>query len=279
VARRAIAHTVELVRQGTAALRQRAPPALDQAELHATLFLIRHLLLLREQLLPFEIRLQSVEKRLDFSSTGPALKNMMAALTSRSTYSFSQTNALLAAARSGLPSLLENTVDARRDLDGVLKDGCAQLKGIALQIVLAPVENYLAKASAFCGDIPIAVPEQWSMEAGAGPVAAPTQQALVGDPAAKLVKQSFVKAARLAEVITDAEAASCGVAGLLLVMDMYMENPVARAILLRPVAQECTVAYRKLEVVVRTCVEERDAQAVLVARLVALEASMVQKLV
>ena len=159
VARRAIAHTVELVRQGTASLSQRAPPALDQAELHATLFLIRHLLLLREQLLPFEIRLQSVEKRLDFSSTGPALRNMMTALTSRSTYSFSQGNALLAAARSGLPSLLESTVDARRDLDGVLKDGCAQLKGIALQIVLAPVENYLAKASAFCPMPVLACPE------------------------------------------------------------------------------------------------------------------------
>jgi len=270
---------VELVREGTVALSKRAPPELDQAELHATLFLIRHLLLLREQLLPFDIRLQSVEKRLDFSSTGTALRGMVAALASRSTYSFSQSNALLAAARSGLPSLLESRVDARRDLDGVLKDGCAQLKGTALQIVLAPVENYLAKASAFCGDIPIAVPEQWSMEAGAGPVTAPTQQALVGDAAAKLAKQSFVKAARLAEVTTEAEAAARGADGLLLVMDMYMENPVARAILLRPVAQECTAAYRKLEVVVRTCVEEREAQAALVARLVALETSMVQKLV
>ena len=44
----------------------------DQGQMHGDLFLVRHLLLLREQLIPFDIRLQGIEKQLDFKPTGAA---------------------------------------------------------------------------------------------------------------------------------------------------------------------------------------------------------------
>jgi hypothetical protein len=47
----------------------------DQGQMHGDLFLVRHLLLLREQLIPFDIRLQGVEKQLDFKPTGAAFSH------------------------------------------------------------------------------------------------------------------------------------------------------------------------------------------------------------
>ena len=70
-ARRAINLCISALRKGSDGIR-RAHPGL-----HADLFLVRHLLMLREQLSPFELKLTSLEKKLDFTSTTEALQALL----------------------------------------------------------------------------------------------------------------------------------------------------------------------------------------------------------
>jgi len=103
------------------------------------------------------------------------------------------------------------------------------------------------------------------------------QQALTGETAAKLQRQAFVRPERLTEVVVEAENALEASTKLMNTMELYMENPVARAILMRPVVEDSSLILRRLEVVVRTCVEGGEAMA-LVKRIHTVESLMTQKL-
>jgi hypothetical protein len=70
-------------------------------QLHGDLFLTRHLLILREQLMPFNMNLQSIEKQLDFTTTGTALTSFVS--NSMSLLRFDATNTIFQIARDGLP--------------------------------------------------------------------------------------------------------------------------------------------------------------------------------
>ena len=62
-ARRGVLLCVNALRSGADKVKRKGSP------LHGDLFLVRHLLILREQLIPFEIRLNTVERQLDWSGT------------------------------------------------------------------------------------------------------------------------------------------------------------------------------------------------------------------
>jgi len=117
-ARRAVDFCVQTLKAGSAGVKKRG----SGSSLHGDLFLVRHLLVLREQLLPFEIRLQGVERQLDFRSTGAALKHLV--MNSRALFRFDMGNGLMQLAREGIPTLQESQVDAKRELDAVLKVAC-----------------------------------------------------------------------------------------------------------------------------------------------------------
>ena len=87
--------------------------------------MVRHTLLLREQLLPFNIRFTAVERMLDFSSTTTALSKMVA--NSRALLRLDPTNALLKFAKEGLPRLEQTQVDGKRKMDESVRLACAQL--------------------------------------------------------------------------------------------------------------------------------------------------------
>jgi hypothetical protein len=72
------------------------------------LFLVRHTLLLREQLLPFNIRFTTVERVLSFSTTGLALTRFVS--NPSHLLRFNAHNALLQLAQEGLPRLEETRV-------------------------------------------------------------------------------------------------------------------------------------------------------------------------
>ena len=52
----------------------------------------------------------------------------------------------------------ETEVDAKRDLDNVLKTACSNMKQSAIKMLLGPLDGFLAKVTALVGEIPVADP-------------------------------------------------------------------------------------------------------------------------
>ena len=88
--------------------------------LHGDLFLIQHLLILREQLSPFDLELRSVERQLDFSQTGKAVRSF---LQNRQRIFQRQDNGLVQLLRDGV-SVQESSLDSKRDLEEALRKTC-----------------------------------------------------------------------------------------------------------------------------------------------------------
>jgi hypothetical protein len=64
-------------------------------------------------------------------------------------------NGFIQLARSGLPRMHETQIDAKKELDNVLKSACFSLKHSAVKVLLGNIDAFLAKVTAFVGEIPI----------------------------------------------------------------------------------------------------------------------------
>ena len=107
------------VQSCTKCLKQ-AAERIEAGKLDSDLFLVKHLLILREQLSPFDIELRSVERQLDFSDAGKAVARFLANQNRRV---FSMSNALVTLLREGV-SVSEASVDSKRDLEDALRTAC-----------------------------------------------------------------------------------------------------------------------------------------------------------
>ncbi|XP_076040956.1 conserved oligomeric Golgi complex subunit 3 [Oratosquilla oratoria] len=112
--------------------------------LDAQLFEIKHLLILREQLAPFQVDSCLRETSLDWSKIRSAAVGLIH--KRNRLFSFSSNNALLEFIVEGTPQVTEHILDSKRDVDNRLKRACEQLIYTATESLTTPLSTFITKA-------------------------------------------------------------------------------------------------------------------------------------
>ncbi|KAL9191090.1 hypothetical protein ACHAXT_000796 [Thalassiosira profunda] len=182
----------------------------NSGQIHADLFLVKHLLILREQLSPFDIQLRSVERQLDFSEAGKAVTRFLAN-RNRRLFSMSTENALVTLLREGV-SVQESSVDSKRDLEDCLRSAC---------------NDFIEHTSASL----------------LGPIAGFVDQCKNAGSSEAVANASFMNAVGVKGVFSSAlENVDGELDNVSKQMTLYLENAATQGILLKPVVRKITRA-------------------------------------
>ncbi|XP_075209854.1 conserved oligomeric Golgi complex subunit 3 isoform X2 [Lycorma delicatula] len=111
------------------------------------LFQIKHLLILREQIAPFQVDFTVKEMSLDFSK----MKTAAFDLLQKRSRLFSS-DALLQFLLEGSPLVREHCLDSRKDVDRNLKNSCEAFIAHATQSIVGPLTSFLEKAAEYNGN-------------------------------------------------------------------------------------------------------------------------------
>ncbi|GLD98258.1 hypothetical protein PINS_up006955 [Pythium insidiosum] len=123
----------------TASLRMAAADlTAAKGAVHGSLFLVKHLLTLREQITPFDIKFAVRAKSLDFTSSADAMSHLLSDVTAIFSLSL-RDNALVGLVANSLPQIQETTSDVKRDLEHELKRSCTTFIDAVLQQTAQPL--------------------------------------------------------------------------------------------------------------------------------------------
>ena len=111
--------------------------AAAQGGLHGSLFLVKHLLTLREQITPFEIQFSQKSKALDFTTSADAMNELL--VDASTLFRFSGPNGIVGLFSRGIPQIHETTADVKKDLEQELKKSCTAFIEIVLQQLADPL--------------------------------------------------------------------------------------------------------------------------------------------
>ncbi|XP_045457050.1 conserved oligomeric Golgi complex subunit 3 [Melitaea cinxia] len=119
----------------------------NKTNIDGELFQIKHLLILREQIAPFQVDFVVKETTLDFSN----MKNAAYGLIQkpRQIFSLNSNNALLEFLLEGTPMVREHLLDSRKEVDRQLKSCCETFIKYSTEILAGPLIEFIEKAQAF----------------------------------------------------------------------------------------------------------------------------------
>ncbi|XP_003701293.2 conserved oligomeric Golgi complex subunit 3 isoform X2 [Megachile rotundata] len=135
----AISYCVQSIENARQEIENRA------SSLDAELFQIKHLLILREQIAPFQVDFTIKEYSLDFSKVKTAAFGL---LEKSSRFFTLSNNALLEFLLEGAPQMKEQLIDSRKHVDNKLKYACHCLIQHATYLLIHPILKLLEKEKA-----------------------------------------------------------------------------------------------------------------------------------
>ncbi|VDH94289.1 conserved oligomeric Golgi complex subunit 3 [Mytilus galloprovincialis] len=109
------------------------------------LFLVKHLLILREQIAPFHADFTIRETSLDFSKFKDAAYGLMHSKSKL--FQFNSNNAVLQFILEGTPQVTEYFVDSKRDVDQELKKTCEEYIHYVTELFISPLQMFLSRAN------------------------------------------------------------------------------------------------------------------------------------
>jgi len=111
------------------------------------LFLIKHLIILREQIAPFNAELAVSVKDLDFTHMRGHVRRMFGG--EMSFFSLNSDNAFYQLASEGRPRVVESKIDSKKELEKQLKAACEAYIMTITKEVVDPMLSFITKVTAF----------------------------------------------------------------------------------------------------------------------------------
>ncbi|GFR40890.1 hypothetical protein Agub_g1542 [Astrephomene gubernaculifera] len=208
--------------------------------LDAQLFMIRNLLFLREQIVPFDVEFAVTDIDLDFSHMRDHLRRIM--LGQESLFALGPSNAVVRMLGASGPRVLTHHLDSKKELEKALKSVCEALIMALTKVAVEPLLSFITKVTAV-------------RLASAGQSG--------GQASKPLREQAFASPAKLAEVVGRVNAALEGpLPAAVAKMRLYLPNPATHAILLKPVKSNIAEAHGQIAKLLQTDYTSEEAAEV-----------------
>lgn len=191
------------------------------------LFLIKHLLILREQIAPFDIEFSVTHKELDFSHLLEHLRRILRGQASL--FDWSRSTSL---ARTLSPRVLESQTDAKKELEKNLKATCEEFIMSVTKLVVDPMLSFVTKVTAV----------KAALSSG-------NQDQKVDSVLAKPLKnQAFAAPDKVAELVQKVGTSMDEeLPKVMIKMKLYLRNPSTRLILFKPIKTNIVEAHLQLQ--------------------------------
>ncbi|KAI3705956.1 hypothetical protein L1987_76206 [Smallanthus sonchifolius] len=196
------------------------------SQMDGQLFLIKHLLILREQIAPFDIEFSVTHKELDFSHLLEHLRRILRGQTSL--FDWSRSTSL---ARTFSPRVLESQIDAKKELEKNLKATCEEFIMSVTKSVVDPMLSFVTKVTAV----------KVALSSGA------QNQKLESSMGKPLKDQAFATPDKVAEIVQKVNAAMQNeLPRVMRKMKLYLQNPSTRTILFKPIKTNIIEAHEQV---------------------------------
>ncbi|KAM8975629.1 conserved oligomeric Golgi complex subunit 3 isoform 2-T2 [Pelodytes ibericus] len=119
----------------------------NKTNVDGQLFLIKHLLILREQIAPFHSEFTIKEISLDLKRTRDAAFKILHPRTVPNFFRLNSNNAILEFLLQGTPEIKEHYIDSKKDVDRHLKAACEQFIQQQSKIFVDPLEDFMTKVN------------------------------------------------------------------------------------------------------------------------------------
>ncbi|KAM8854900.1 conserved oligomeric Golgi complex subunit 3 [Spinachia spinachia] len=195
----------------------------NKTQIDGQLFLIKHLLIVREQIAPFHTDFSIKEISLDLKKTRDAAFKILNPKAVPKFFRLNSHNAILEFLLEGTPEIKEHYIDSKKDVDRHLKFSCEQFIQQQTQIFVGNLEEFLTK------------------------VAALKTMAIQGGPTYSLSQQPWAQPVKINDVVmTTYRVMKSKLPSTLQSMSLYLANRDTEFILFKPVRNNIQQVFQRL---------------------------------
>uniref|UniRef100_A0A8C2ZV76 Conserved oligomeric Golgi complex subunit 3 n=1 Tax=Cyclopterus lumpus TaxID=8103 RepID=A0A8C2ZV76_CYCLU len=195
----------------------------NKTQIDGQLFLIKHLLIVREQIAPFHTDFAIKEISLDLKKMRDAAFKILNPKAVPKFFRLNSHNAILEFLLEGTPEIKEHYIDSKKDVDRHLKFSCEQFIQQQTRIFVGNLEEFLTK------------------------VAALKTMAIQGGPTYSLSQQPWAQPAKINDIVmTTYRVMKSKLPGTLQSMSLYLANRDTEFILFKPVRNNIQQVFQRL---------------------------------
>ncbi|XP_075447234.1 conserved oligomeric Golgi complex subunit 3 isoform X4 [Ascaphus truei] len=211
----------------------------NKTQVDGQLFLIKHLLILREQIAPFHTEFTIKEISLDLKRTRDAAFKILHPRTVPGFFRLNSTNAILEFLLQGTPEIKEHYIDSKKDVDRHLKASCEQFIQQQSKIFVEQLEDFMSKVNAL------------------------QTMASQGGPKYSLSEQPWAQPVKINDLLSSTYKIIKNKLPLTLrSMSLYLANKDTEFILFKPVRNNIQQVFQKIHMLLKEEFSSEDLQII-----------------